>query len=193
MAGCGHSSVFVVIPVLVACLGPSAGATATSEIGGAATDGHDDVQATVAVYDGCLAYNVDDTNSVTCRYRGLRPSREPYSSTLYGYVTKTHNSGSQALFWGCVDPSYSEYGSVTGCAAYGLRATADAWGYSKLIGYTATDDSESTRPMYNGCLEIQQTADGQFFCAVSGLRPTPDPWGWSSLVGHVYRDHRRRA
>lgn len=144
------------------------------------------VRGTIAVYEGCLAYNADKgTNALSCRYRGLRLSPDLLPSTLFGYLLPNNAPGARPVFVGCVDPAYNEHGTVSGCTTYGLRATADSWGFSSVAGYVAPDGPPGTRPIYSGCLEVQQTADGQFFCAVSGLRPNPDARGWSFVAGHV--------
>jgi hypothetical protein len=98
----------------------------------------------VAIFRACVRTFTDDIGQVSCAAVGLRPTAAPSDpSTLIGYAAAADGPGARPLFYGCLTPTINdEFRTVTGCRDHGLRATADPWGFSSLIGWVDVRDAD---------------------------------------------------
>ena len=98
----------------------------------------------VAIFRACVRTATDDMGQVSCAAVGLRPTPAPPGpSTVIGYAAAADGPDARPLFYGCLTPTINdESRAVTGCRDYGLRATADPWGFSSLIGWVDGRDAD---------------------------------------------------
>jgi hypothetical protein len=89
------------------------------------------------IYRGCIRPFTDDMSQPICGAMGLRTTPDPLAdSAPIGYAAPLRGKDAKPIYDACLTPVIQDERAhlVTGCRDRALRATADPWGFSSVLG-----------------------------------------------------------